>query len=109
MAEPVLGQVGTKKLFENERVIVWEMRLPPGAKEPLHRHERDYVMVQIDGDRIAADIDPRSTGSYAAWGGQRIEGDVANGTVLFAAKGGVESAVNIGAKEFYEIIVELKD
>jgi hypothetical protein len=41
--------------------------------------------------------------------GSRVEGDVSNGNVLFADKGGIEAAVNIGKKEFYEIIVELKD
>jgi hypothetical protein len=29
--------------------------------------------------------------------------------VLFAEKGGVEAAVNVGNETFYEIIVELKD
>ena len=29
--------------------------------------------------------------------------------VLFAEKGGIEAAVNVGEQTFYEIIVELKD
>ena len=37
------------------------------------------------------------------------KGDVANGNVLFAEKGGIEAAVNVGNETFYEIIVELKD
>lgn len=107
--EQPLGEVGTKKLFENDRVVVWEMRLEPGEKEQVHRHERDYVMIQIEGDRMAADFEPGCQGTWAAMAGQRLEGDVANGNVLFAEKGGVEAAVNIGQKPFYEIIVELKD
>ena len=57
----------------------------------------------------------RPTSSRAARGpgadfaGQRLEGDVANGNVLFAEKGGIEAAVNVGNETFYEIIVELKD
>jgi len=104
-----MGEVGTKKLFENERVIVWEMRLAPGEKEQVHRHERDYLMIQISGDRVAADFEPESKGTWAAMAGTRLEGEVSNGTVLFAERGGVESAINVGNEEFYEIIVELKD
>ena len=52
IGEP-LGDVATKLLFENERVKIWEMRLAPGEEGPLHRHERDHILVQIDGDRMA--------------------------------------------------------
>jgi hypothetical protein len=104
-----LGDVGTRKLFENDRVVVWEMRLAPGAKEGVHRHERDYVMVQITGDRVGADLEPDSGGSYASYAGRRIEGDVVPGNVIYAEKGGIEAAVNLGTQEFFEIIIELKD
>jgi hypothetical protein len=109
MTDRVLGEVGTKKLFENDRVVVWEMRLAPGEKEQVHRHDRVYLMIQISGDRVAADFEPESQGTWAAFAGQRLEGEVSNGNVLFAEKGGVESAVNVGNETFYEIIVELKD
>lgn len=109
MSHQALGEVGTKKLFENDRVIVWEMRLAPGEREQVHKHEHDYLMIQIEGDRMAADIEPGSEGTWGAMAGTRVEGDVSNGNVLFADKGGIEAAVNIGEKPFYEIIVELKD
>ena len=48
----VLGAVGTKLLFENDRVKVWEMSLAPGEESDVHRHELDYVMVQVGGDRF---------------------------------------------------------
>ena len=107
MAE-ILGDVGTKKLFENDRVIVWEMRLAPGEKELVHEHKNDYLMVQIAGDRVAADLEPNCKGTWSEFAGQRLEGDVFNGNVLFAEKGGIEAAVNVGNEPFYEIIVELK-
>ena len=104
----IVGEVGTKKLFENDRVIVWEMRLAPGEKELVHEHKNDYLMVQIAGDRVAADFEPGCKGTWSEFAGQRLEGDVFNGNVLFAEKGGIEAAVNIGNEPFYEIIVELK-
>jgi hypothetical protein len=103
------GQVGTKKLFENDRVVVWEMRLAPGEKEKIHEHTNDYVMVQITGDRVAGVFEPESKGTWAEYAGRSLEGDVSNGNVIFAEKGGIEAAENIGKEPFYEIIVELKD
>lgn len=109
MLEEPTGEVGTKKLFENDRVIVWEMRLEPGQSEALHEHKLDHFTVQISGDRIAADFDPRCGGTFAEYAGQRLEADVVNGQVLFVERGGMESAVNVGSETFYEILVELKD
>ena len=103
------GDIGTRMLFENDRIRVWEMRLAPGETSALHEHHHDYAMIQISGDRVAADFEPDSQDS---WGGAqvgRVEGEVSNGNVVFAEKGGRERAVNIGQETFYEIIVELKD
>ena len=50
-------RVGSKLLFENDRVRVWELRLEPGQREALHEHKLDYVMVQIDGDKVAGEFD----------------------------------------------------
>ncbi len=100
-------RVGSKLLFENDRVRVWELRLAPGQREALHEHKLDYVMVQIDGDKVAGEFEPDSGGP---WGGESyVEGDVRNGQVIFATRGGKERAANVGTQPFYEIIVELKD
>jgi hypothetical protein len=100
-------RVGSKLLFENDRVRVWELRLEPGQREALHEHKLDYVMVQIEGDKVAGEFEPDSGGP---WGGESyVEGEVANGQVIFATRGGKERAANVGKKPFYEIIVELKD
>lgn len=107
--ERKFGEIGTKLLFENERTRVWEMRLEPGEATDLHQHHNDYVMIQISGDKMAADFEPDSEDE---WGGAelgRVEGDVANGQVLFARKGGKERAINNGNEPFYEIVVEFLD
>jgi beta-alanine degradation protein BauB len=100
------GNIASKVLMENDKVRVWEMRLGPGEKSDLHRHELDYIMIQISGDKMAADFEPDSGGEWA--GLEYVEGDVSPGNVLFAQAGGIETAVNIGKEEFYEIVVELK-
>jgi hypothetical protein len=94
--------------MENDRVRIWEMRLEPGERSALHRHDNDYIMIQIDGDKMAADFEPESAGPWGGSGG-RVEGDIAPGNVLYAERGGVETAINVGKKPFNEIVVELKD
>lgn len=38
-----MAGVGTKKVYENDRVVVWELELDPGEKIPLHTHVLDYM------------------------------------------------------------------
>ncbi|MCW2849526.1 MAG: hypothetical protein JWR90_3500 [Marmoricola sp.] len=40
--------VGTKLLFENERVRVWELELVVGQRAPFHCHSIDYFWVAAD-------------------------------------------------------------
>ena len=101
------GDIATKLLFENDRVRVWEMRLDPGQKSDLHRHDHDYLMIQVAGDRMAADFEPDSGGPWGHLG--HVEGDVFPGNVLWSERGGIETAVNVGEQTFLEVVVELKD
>lgn len=100
----VLGDVATRVLFENERVRVWEMVLAPGERSATHRHALDYLLVQIDGDRIAAHFEPDTAGALKGW----VEGTVEPGKTRFFARGGVETAVNVGTRTYREILIELK-
>src|SRR5207249_9172710 len=74
-AERILGGVASRVLFENERVRIWEMDLAPGASSDVHRHDVDYVLVQIEGDRIAAQPEPDTQGKYNEY----LEADVVPG------------------------------
>jgi len=100
----VLGNVATRLLLENERVRIWEMDLAPGEQSATHRHEHDYVLVQIDGDRIAARFEPDTAGTYRDY----VEGEVEPGKTRFIARGGIETAINVGARRYREILIELK-
>ena len=100
----VLGNVATRLLFENERVRIWEMDLAPGARSDTHRHEADYVLVQIEGDRIAAVPEPDTGGTYREY----VEADVRPGRARYIARGGIETAVNIGRQRYREILIELR-
>jgi hypothetical protein len=103
--ERVLGPIGTEVVFENDRVRVWEMRLAPGESSAVHHHELDYMLVLLEGDRIAAEPEPDTRGSFHDY----LEADVVQGAFVYIARGGIETAKNIGTKPYREIIVELKD
>lgn len=101
----MLGEVATRLLFENRRVRVWEMDLEPGEASALHRHALDYVLVILEGDRIAA----RAPGDGPAARASDIEAEVRPGQVFFVEAGNTETAVNVGRRRYHEILIELKD
>lgn len=100
----VLGPVGTRVLLDNERVRIWQLELAPGERSATHRHELDYILVQIEGDRIAAQPEPDTAGAYRDY----IEADVVPGRARYIGRGGVETAINVGARPYLEILIELK-
>ena len=103
--EQALGPIADKVIFENERVRIWELRLPAGVKGPVHRHDLDHVLIAISGDRVAVEPEPGSSGPYADY----LEAEVVPGSAIYVTRGGLEAAHNVGRREFHEIIVELKD
>ncbi len=100
---PALGDVGTKLLFENDSVKVWEMVLEPGESSDLHRHEYEYFFVVIEGESIDADF----LGGNAD--GKSIRIPVERGRVIYVPPGNTETAVNRSAVTYREVLVELKD
>ena len=103
--ERELGPVATEVVFENDRVRIWEMRLAPGERSAVHKHDLDYMLVLLEGDRIAADPEPDTGGAF----NQYFEADVVPGSVVYIERGGIETAVNIGEQPYREILIELKD
>lgn len=104
-SERELGEVASTLLFENDRVRIWELKLPAGEQGPVHKHNCDHVLIQISGDRMAVVPEPDTGGIYNEY----LEADVFPGNWFYVEKGGIEAARNVGKQEFHEIIVELKD
>jgi beta-alanine degradation protein BauB len=102
--ERVLGGVGTKVVYEDDRVRVWQLRLAPGEDSAVHRHELDHLLIQVAGDRVAVIPEPDTAGPYRDY----LEADVVPGAVVHVLRGGVETARNIGREPYLEVIVELK-
>ena len=99
--QPVSSQVGTKLLFENDRVRVWDLRLAPGESTGLHRHTTDYLYVVIGDGKLQGS---------AADGVKRPVQEMSDGDVVFRNIDGedVHKAVNVGDRPWRNIVVELK-
>ena len=88
----------SKLLQENDRVIVTEWRLTPGAETGWHRHAHDYVVVCLTAGTLLAET--ATTGP--------VETDLAFGQT-YARPAGVEhNIVNPKSSEFVFIEVEIK-
>lgn len=103
-AERILGDIGSKVVYEDAWVRVWRLKLAPGQESAIHRHELDHLLIQVAGDRIAVIPEPDTEGPFT----EELAAEVVPGAVVHVAKGGVERARNIGDTNYLEIIVELK-
>ena len=106
-----MADVATTKLFENEKVVVWEMVLEPGKTTGVHTHGNDYLLYAIEGSTVEVmdedgdvlDELEVPTGSVMYLG---IDGDeLVLGENRFPA---THDAKNIGTTRYREILVEIK-
>lgn len=88
---------GSKKLFENERVIVWDYTWKPDVPTPMHFHDKDVVVFFLkDGDLKSTTPDGQSTvNSYTS------------GTVRFNTRNRTHTETLVKGQE-RAIITELK-
>jgi hypothetical protein len=102
MTSDALGEIGTRILFENEHVRVWENVLEPGEESPVHRHDHDYLSIDVEGDRLIHN--PLKDGGFP-----RMEYEVSPGSVIPLRGGVTETAINTGATRFRGLLVEFLD
>jgi len=106
-----MPEVATSKLFENEKVIVWEMVLEPGQSTGMHTHEHEYFFHVLEGSILdTIDPDGGSIGGIEFPTGSThyltLEGDQLdyNGVPVPAK----HEARNVGPTRYREILVEFK-
>ena len=92
-----MAEVGTKLVFENERVRVWEFTLQPGETIEAHKHDHDYFFYPIEGGTLEV---TRPSGVTKA--------TLEAGKVYFRHGGDTHAAKNIDDHRYHEILVELK-
>ncbi len=106
-----MAEVATTKLFENDKIILWEMVLEPGESTGVHTHLHDYVVHILEGAKLdvfnkngqllfSREFVPGMTGA------PRLEGDeLVDGEYRVPA---THSAANADKKRFREILIETK-
>ena len=106
-----MSDVATKKLHENEKAIIWELKLEPGESTGVHSHKHDYLFHVLSGSTLETiDKEGRLLGTFEAETGRtynfKIEGDelVYSGGRVSAT----HAAKNVGPAAYYEILVEFK-
>ncbi|MFL6386549.1 MAG: hypothetical protein ACJ71U_03585 [Terriglobales bacterium] len=88
---------GAKKLFENDRVIVWDSTWTPGVATPMHFHDKDVVVVFLeDGDLKSTTPD-----------GKEVVNKYTTGTVRFNQRDRTHTETLMNGKQ-RAIITELK-
>lgn len=111
--QPV-GDVGSRKIYEDDSIILWEFELEPGAKTACHTHEHDYLFYVLAGTRLEVyDAADRHLGGFDSPTGAtfalRREGD---DLVSSDDKGlrvlATHSALNAGTGTYREILIEKK-
>ena len=106
-----MSDIATQKLFENDKISVWEMVLEPGESTGVHTHEHDYVFFVIDGSTAeVTDQDGKSLAKLEMKAGEtmslRLEGqDLISGDLRIPA---THNARNVGSTRYREILVETK-
>ena len=109
-----MAGVGTTKVFENDKIIVWEFVLGAGETTPMHTHEHDYIFYVLDGAPLQVfDVAGKDLGTLDAKTGAvfvlRMEGDelvgVDDPSVRVPAQ---HAAKNTGTTRYREILVETK-
>ena len=93
-----MAEVGTKMIFENERVRVWEFTLQPGESIEAHRHDHDYFFYPIEGATLEV---TRESGT--------IRLTLGAGQVYFRKGGDTHATKNVDDDRYHEVLVELKD
>lgn len=102
-----IHQVGDRIVYEDERVRVWELTLEPGAESHVHQHLNDYLMICIEGDRIAAEASSGQSNPYGGAIGNFVDIPTQPGHVVFVEGGVTENAINSGKQRYRNLIVEI--
>ncbi len=109
-----MAGVGTRKVFENERVNVWHLDLAPGEQGETHTHELDYVVRILSGSTLEVfgpDGELLDTVEFEAGGAVsfQIDGDrIVSDRPGYPVVPATHSARNIGANTFREVLIEFK-
>ncbi|MBJ7330135.1 MAG: hypothetical protein JHC95_09580 [Solirubrobacteraceae bacterium] len=96
--------IGTKLLFENGQVRVWDLVLEPGESSGIHQHHHDFIFAYVTEDNeleVRVPGDPaRPTSADDGYVSFTEVGDAKDGRLT-------HELVNVGTQTHRQILVEL--
>ena len=97
--------VGTRVMFENDRVRVWDQVIPPGEICEKHVHRSSYFYIVVDGGVIRF-VNPDDQSEYRD---VQFSGDRVGFHEIAPGEEKVDNRlVSIGGTTYRAIVVELK-
>lgn len=109
-------EIASERIFENEKIIMWNFVLPPGEQTPVHTHEHAYMWYVLEGGTVQL-FDERGgdLGSLEVPTGGVFALKLENGFLEVVSEIGRgikvpvrHSAKNIGRTTYREVLVEYK-
>ena len=109
-----MSGVGTQKVFEDDRVIVWHLDLAPGELGDRHTHTLDYVVRVLSGSTLEVfgpkgdllDTVELESGGAVSF---QVEADlILANRPGYPAVPATHSARNVGTTTFREVLIEFK-
>jgi mannose-6-phosphate isomerase-like protein (cupin superfamily) len=96
-------QVGTRLLFENERVRVWDLALAPGESLEKHIHRLDFCFIVVNGGALQH-VDPDDPAND-----QDVQYSDDQVVFIEAHEGTVHNRLrNVGTTPYRNFVIELK-
>lgn len=111
-----MAGVGSEKIFENDKVIVWNFTLEPGKETPMHTHNHSYMWYAISGAPLQVfDEDGNDLGTLDVPTGAVYSLKLDRGFLEVLSEHGRGTRVparhkarNVGSTRYREILVEYK-
>ena len=109
-----MGEVGSYKVFENEKIIIWELILGPSEQTACHTHQHDYIFYVLEGSTL--EVFNRNEDflfSFASNTGDAFAFKCQNGQLVSSDNKDLQvtathSARNAGASRYREMLIETK-
>jgi hypothetical protein len=100
-----MHSIANRILYEDDQVRVWDQVMEPNSELKPHRHENDYVLVDLQGAKLHVEMLPGNESEFEG----EFEFEGKRGDVHIVKKGGVERAFNHSDKTYRSILIELLD
>ena len=93
-----MAEVGTRVIFEDDEVKVWNLIIDPGEASGVHTHKNNYFYYVVEGTTLEIYREDGTMDTVT----------MEPGTVVGGKEGSTHDAKNIGDTRFRNVLVEVK-